>query len=70
MMYANGQGVEKNPSTAYMWVRIAQSRLKPTNPKYSDITAAIDRLRRQLTEDEIADAERQAEEWLKEFARK
>jgi TPR repeat protein len=70
MMYANGVGVEKNPGVAYLWFSIVQPRLKPTDPVYPDIADMRNDLQRVLTKKEIADAERQAEKWQKEFAKK
>jgi TPR repeat protein len=62
-MYVEGQGVSQNNATAYMWMILSLARLDPASPSYSRITAERDSLAQQLTQDQIAEAERQARDW-------
>ena len=55
-MYANGEGVPKDPVQAYMYFNLAS----PTN---SDAAEARDTLAKQMTGDQIATAQHLTREW-------
>jgi hypothetical protein len=51
LMYMNGEGVQKDPVTAYAWLDLASER------KYPDFIATRDRVKATLTPDQLAKAQ-------------
>lgn len=52
LMYLNGEGVHKDPATAYAWMRIAAER------DYPDFVATRDRVHASLTPEQLEKAEK------------
>ena len=60
-MYANGQGVPRDLVVAYVWISIAVSQMPPgASPK--------EMIAGQMTAEQIAEAERLAQDWTKSEA--
>jgi TPR repeat protein len=58
-LYADGRGVAQDSVQAYMWLNLAASKL----PGDKEVSAALDALAAKMTPDQIATAQRQAQEW-------
>lgn len=56
-LYGNGQGTTKDFVKAYKWLLLAQ------RSGYKDSPQALDSLRRQMSSEQIAEAQRQADGW-------
>jgi uncharacterized protein len=57
-LYGNGQGTTKDFVRAYKWLLLAQ------RTGYKDSQQALDSLGSQMTSEQIAEAKRQADEWV------
>ena len=63
-MYDRGNGVPQNELSAYMWSNLAANRGLEKAEAYRDV------LRQKMTKEQISEAERLSNEWLKKRAKK
>jgi len=68
-MYVRGQGVVQNYVEAYKWESVAVTRA-PNERDRAQFIEARDMLAKQLTADQLAEANKAAEAWMLAFARK
>ena len=65
-LYERGEGVEQNIVEAYFWLDLAASRAiqQASTQDQTEAFEARDALRREMTPDEVGEAERRAVEWI------
>jgi hypothetical protein len=68
-MYANGWGIARDYTTAYMWAILSVARTDPSSPDHLKRVKFRDRVSRRLTAAQIAEAAQQAQEWEKQHPR-
>ena len=68
LLYANGRGVPRDPIAAHMWFDLAVRGLPPGAVRDA---AADDRdsLARDMTSEDVAEAQRRAHRWVEQFRR-
>jgi len=67
MMYVYGQGVVRDYKKAYAWLSTAESNIIKSNKE--DIIEKIDKLKKHLSPEEIIEAEKLTEEYIKKTSK-
>lgn len=62
IMYSLGQGVEKDPVQSFKWLTLAAGRL-PQGPDRNRIMSALDTMKEQMSDADIARAQKLVEDW-------
>jgi TPR repeat protein len=63
VFYASGEAWEANNVTAYVWFSLAAAYFEASDTRRSTAVASRDVVAKQMTRDQIAEAQKQAREW-------
>ena len=64
MLYAKGQAGELDNVSAYMWFNLAAAHFPLSDVRHDTAVASRDLLAKQMTREQVAEAQKRAGEWM------